>query len=164
MTDVIEVWSDGSGPSKRAIKGQEVRGVGGWAAVLFVVGNPFIDEISGAVEDTTSSRMEMTAVIKALQHITKPSKFLIHADSAYVVNAIRQKWIPNWRRNGWINSKGKPVANRDLWEQLVEEIARHESVSFVKVKGHRGIEHNERCDRLADKAKRQYLDTTAKVR
>jgi hypothetical protein len=98
-----------------------------------------------------------------LQHITKPSKFLIHADSAYVVNAIRQKWIPNWRRNGWINSKGKPVANRDLWEQLAEEIAWHESVSFVKVKGHRGIEHNERCDRLADKAKRQHLDTIAKV-
>ena len=162
--EIIECWVDGSGPSKRAIKGQEVRGVGGWAAVLFVVGNPFIDEISGAVEDTTSSRMEMTAVIKALQHITKPSKFLIHADSAYVVNAIRQKWIPNWRRNGWINSKGKPVANRDLWEQLVEEIARHESVAFVKVKGHIGIKHNERCDRLADRAKRQYLDTTAKVR
>ncbi len=131
--------------------------------MLFVVGNPFIDEISGAAEDATSSRMEIMAVIKALQHIKKPSKFLIHADSAYVVNAVRQNWFATWQRNGWINSKGNPVANRDLWEMLLLEMEWHLSITFVKVKGHTGIHFNERCDRLADAAKRLCLDTSARV-
>lgn len=161
MIDVIEAWTDGSGPSKKAVKGKEVRGVGGWAALLFVVGNPFIDEISGAVEDTTSSRMEITAVIKALNHIQRPSKFLMHVDSAYVVNACRQNWFARWQSNGWINSKGNRVANRDLWEELIELLAWHESVTFVKVKGHSGLQHNHRVDRLADAAKRQHLDMIA---
>lgn len=164
MIDVIEAWSDGSGPSIASKKGEVTRGTGGWAALLFVVGNPFIDEIYGAVENTTSSRMEITAVIKALNHIQRPSRFILHVDSAYVVNACRQDWFSKWRVNGWINSKGKPVANRDLWEELIEAIEWHESVTFAKVKGHSGLKHNERVDRLADAAKRAHLDTTAFVR
>lgn len=151
---MIIAYSDGSGPSNIAKKGESLRGTGGWAAVLFVVGNPFMDEISGAVDNTTSARMEITAVIKILQHIKKPSRFLIHADSAYVVNAVSQNWFAGWKRNNWINSKGAPVANRDLWESLIEEMEWHLSVSFVKVRGHSGITMNERADRLADAAKR----------
>lgn len=157
LIDVIECWTDGSGPSKKAVKGKEVRGTGGWAALMFLVGNPFVHEISGAVENTTSSRMEITAVLKALHHIQRPSTFLMHVDSAYVVNACRQNWFAKWQRNGWVNSKGKPVANQDLWRELMEAIEWHEAVTFVKVKGHSGLQHNHRVDRLADAAKRAHL-------
>ncbi|MDO4540260.1 MAG: ribonuclease HI [Syntrophomonadaceae bacterium] len=122
-------------------------GPGGWGAVLMA--GQHRKEASGGEAMTTNQRMELTAVIEALKLLKvtgHPVK--VYSDSAYVVNAFNQHWIENWRRNGWINSKKDPVANRELWEDLWG-LTRKNEVTFHKVKGHAGDEHNERCDFLA---------------
>jgi ribonuclease HI len=121
-------------------------GPGGWAAVLKY--GEHMKEISGGEKNTTNQRMEMRAVIEALRVLKEPCAVIIHSDSAYVVNCFKQKWHVNWQKNGWRNSKGETVSNRDLWEDLLHEIARHK-VKFQKVKGHAGVAWNERCDELA---------------
>jgi ribonuclease HI len=75
----------------------------------------------------------------------------VYSDSAYVVNAFQQNWIKNWQRNGWKNSKKEPVANQELWRELVEQCEKNH-LTLQKVKGHAGQEWNERCDELARKA------------
>lgn len=92
--------------------------------------------------------MEIQAVVAALESLKKPCRVTIHSDSAYVVNCLTQKWYVKWQKNGWTNSKGEPVQNRDLWEALLAAIQPHQ-VSFKKVKGHAGVAWNERCDQLA---------------
>jgi ribonuclease HI len=72
----------------------------------------------------------------------------VHVDSSYVKNAFTNGWIARWQRNGWTSVQRQPVKNRELWQELVAEVARHE-VEWVKVRGHRGVELNERVDRLA---------------
>ncbi|MCL6626213.1 ribonuclease HI [Alicyclobacillus shizuokensis] len=121
-------------------------GPGGWAAVL--VHQDQRKEISGGERLTTNQRMELTAVCEALERLHYPCQVMLYSDSAYVVNCIRQRWYVNWRRNGWRNSKGEPVQNRDLWERLLGLLETHQ-VQFGKVKGHAGVVLNERCDQLA---------------
>lgn len=121
-------------------------GPGGWAAILTYKGKE--KELSGGEAHTTNQRMEITAVYEALCHMTEPCDVVVYSDSAYVINCFKQKWYVNWRRNGWMNSKGEPVQNRDLWEKLLEQTERHR-VRFEKVKGHAGDVMNERCDQLA---------------
>ena len=122
-------------------------GPGGWAAVLTYKGAA--REISGGERDTTNQRMELTAAYEALHTLKYPCRVTVHSDSAYLINGFRQKWYEAWQRNGWKNSKGQPVQNRDLWEKLLAEVGRHTDVTFSKVKGHAGVELNERCDELA---------------
>lgn len=124
-------------------------GPGGWAAVLQY--GEHVKEVSGGEQHTTNQRMEVRAVTEALRCLKHPCSVVVHSDSAYVINCFRQKWYTGWQRNGWKNSKGDPVQNRDLWEQLLAEVARHE-VQFEKVKGHAGVAWNERCDELARQA------------
>lgn len=121
-------------------------GPGGWAAVLKF--GEHIREVSGGERQTTNQRMEIQAVVEALQALKESCHVKIHSDSAYVVNCIKQKWYVNWQKNGWRNSKGDPVQNKDLWEALLSAMQRHR-VEFVKVKGHAGVAWNERCDELA---------------
>lgn len=121
-------------------------GPGGWAAVLKF--GEHIREVSGGERQTTNQRMEIQAVVEALQALKESCHVKIHSDSAYVVNCIKQKWYVNWQKNGWRNSKGEPVQNKDLWEALLSAMQRHR-VEFVKVKGHAGVAWNERCDELA---------------
>lgn len=149
---VIEAWTDGSGDTRPPK-------IGGWSAIVKLPGSPFMQELSGAAPGTTSQRMEMTAVIEMLKHFTEPRHFIIHCDSAYVVNCFADNWIAGWRRRGWLTSKGSIVANRDLWEKLEAEMNKHHSVKFIKVAGHAGHEHNERADKLAGEARRKYRDT-----
>lgn len=134
----VEIYTDG------ACSGNP--GPGGWAAILTYEGHE--KEISGGETQTTNQRMELKAVEQALHHLKEPCDVVLHSDSAYVVNCFKQKWYVGWQKNGWKNSKGDPVQNRDLWELLLAEVERH-TVHFEKVKGHAGVEMNERCDELA---------------
>lgn len=108
-------------------------------------------ELSGADENTTNNRMELTAVIEALQQLKEACKVRLYSDSAYVVNCFRQGWIKNWQKNGWLNSKKQPVENRDLWMKLLKLMEMHD-VEYIKVKGHSDNEWNNHCDRLAREA------------
>lgn len=121
-------------------------GPGGWAAVLKF--GEHVKEISGGAPQTTNQRMEIQSVAEALKTLKEPCQVTIHSDSAYVVNCFKQKWYVNWQKNGWRNSKGDAVQNRDLWEMLLEAMKPHR-VAFKKVKGHAGVAWNERCDELA---------------
>lgn len=121
-------------------------GAGGWGAILFH--GKHKKEISGFENNTTNNRMELTAVIKALQMLKSPCNVELYSDSAYVVNAFLQGWIDNWRSNGWIGSDKKQVKNIELWQELDRLIGIH-AVHFNKVKGHADNEYNNRCDALA---------------
>ncbi len=121
-------------------------GRGGWAWA--VPAGPYA---SGAEPQTTNQRMEITAVAKALEALKGP--VLVMSDSTYVVNCFRDRWWEGWRRRGWRNSAGKPVANRDLWEPLIElALDPSRSVRFGWVKGHSGDTMNDRVDLLATEA------------
>ena len=121
-------------------------GPGGWGAILMAGGRS--KELSGGEAHTTNNRMELMAVIKALEALNRPCHADIYSDSAYVVNAFNQNWIANWQRNNWKNSAKAEVANVDLWKTLLNLTSVHEVV-FHKVKGHADNEYNNRCDQLA---------------
>ena len=125
-------------------------GPGGWGAVLLYGRNK--KEISGAEAMTTNERMELLAVVKALEALKGAGWDVeVHSDSAYVVNAFNQKWLDKWQLNGWKNSKKEDVANQDLWRELLK-LTSLNRVTMKKVKGHSGVELNERCDQLARQA------------
>jgi ribonuclease HI len=105
-------------------------------------------ELSGGEPNTTNNRMELMAVIRSLQLLTRPCEVDLYSDSAYVVNAFNENWIEGWQRKGWVNSAKHPVANKDLWLELIEQCNIHK-VNFIKVKGHADNEFNNRCDELA---------------
>ena len=124
-------------------------GPGGWAAILIYGDSERV--VTGAEKLTTNNRMELGAVVGALQVLKEPCKAAVHTDSAYIANAFNDGWIKNWIKRGWMTAGRKPVKNRDLWEALLELMKRHE-VTFVKVKGHADDELNNRVDRLAVEA------------
>lgn len=121
-------------------------GPGGWGVVLMAGGHT--KELSGGDRNTTNNKMELTAVIKGLEALTRPCKVNLYSDSAYVINAFNQHWIDNWQRNGWRNKAREEVANVDLWKKLLILTSKHD-VTFIKVKGHADNEYNNRCDKLA---------------
>jgi ribonuclease HI len=122
-------------------------GPGGWAWAV-EGGSP---QASGGEPLTTNQRMEVTAVLEALGAL--PGDVRIVSDSTYVVNCFRQRWWQGWRRKGWRNSQGRPVANRDLWEPLVAAVVDSgRTVEFSWVKGHSGDRMNDLVDRLATEA------------
>ena len=134
----VELYTDG------ACSGNP--GPGGWGAIL--VAGAKEKELAGGEADTTNQRMELQAVIEGLRALKRPCKVTVYSDSAYFINALEKKWYVNWRKNGWKNSKGEAVKNRDLWEALLQEMERHQLL-LQKVKGHSGHHYNERCDALA---------------
>ena len=136
----IEAFTDG------ACKGNP--GPGGWGVVLRM--GQHERELSGHEAHTTNNRMELTAVIRALDALKEPCHVALHTDSRYVIDGIT-KWIFGWQKNGWINSQKKPVLNADLWQQLLESRKRHR-IDWIWVKGHDGHPENERADRLASDA------------
>ncbi len=126
---------------------------GGWG-VIVSFGNSQVEQISGGEKNTTNQRMELMACIKALEYVRAKgidAHTDIYTDSAYVVNCFRDRWYENWRRNGWVNAKKKPVENKDLWRRLLD-LAESTDVSFHKVTGHSGEELNEAANELAQKA------------
>ena len=140
----VEIFTDG------ACKGNP--GPGGWAALLRMGRHE--KELVGGSPQTTNNRMEMQAVIAALEALTSPCEVTLHTDSRYVIDGITG-WIHGWKRNGWRNAARKPVANADLWQQLDTAAVRHR-IGWEWVKGHAGHPENERVDRLAsEEAERQ---------
>lgn len=125
-------------------------GPGGWGVILQARrGEEIVKEreLSGGAPETTNNRMELTAAIRALETLERPSDITIVTDSTYVRDGIT-KWIHGWKRNGWKTSAKKPVKNDDLWQTLDNLTSSHR-VSWDWVKGHAGHPENERADKLA---------------
>ncbi len=120
-------------------------GPGGWGAILKY--GDIEREISGGEKETTNNRMELLAVIKALEALKEPCKAALYTDSQYIVNAINKGWLKGWKVKGWKRKDGE-LKNPDLWQRLDKLISVHE-VSFNWVKGHSDNEFNNRCDALA---------------
>jgi Ribonuclease HI len=139
---VISVYTDGGCDLKKG-------GLGAWAYVIRYP-DGFVVENCGALMGTTNNRMELMAVIKALEEIEFGKPIRVVTDSEYVAKGVTV-WSRNWVRNGWQTRDGKPVLNRDLWEHLLQLFQMH-MVTFETVKGHSGHAQNERCDQLCTAA------------
>ncbi|HTL20643.1 MAG TPA: ribonuclease HI [Steroidobacteraceae bacterium] len=137
---MIEIYTDG------ACRGNP--GPGGWAALLRM--GEHEREISGGEAQTTNNRMELTAVIRALEALTRPVQARVYTDSEYVRRGMSE-WLPAWKLRGWRTADRKPVKNQDLWQQLDELRTRHQ-LEWQWVPAHSGIADNERVDRLANEA------------
>lgn len=137
----VEIYTDG------ACLGNP--GPGGWSAILRYGSHE--KELSGGEPQTTNQRMELLAAIKGLEALKRPCSVTLYSDSAYLINAFRERWFDRWQATGWRRRDKKDVENRDLWERLLELAAVHQ-IEWTKVKGHAGHEFNERCDRLARRA------------
>ncbi len=136
----VEIYTDG------ACRGNP--GPGGWAVMLTWDGH--VRELSGAERETTNNRMELTAVIRALEALKRPMPVRLYTDSQYVRQGITE-WLPQWKQRGWRTADRKPVKNRDLWEALDAAAARHR-IEWRWVRGHAGVPGNERVDALANAA------------
>ena len=112
--------------------------------------------VSKGYKFTTNNRMELTAVIEALDALKEPRRATLTTDSTYVCDAINKGWVYSWKKNGWKKSDKKPALNVDLWEKLLNLLDNHK-VTFCWVKGHNGHKYNERCDKLAVGEYQQYL-------
>ncbi len=121
-------------------------GPGGYGAIL--VYGAHEKELSGAEANTTNNRMELMAVITALEALRRPCDVVITSDSTYVVNAVTKGWLKNWEAKQFMKTKTTPVPNAELWRRLLAAMQPH-AVRFVWVRGHNGHAYNERCDRLA---------------
>lgn len=135
--DFVDIYTDG------ACSGNP--GPGGWGALLVWRGRE--RELRGGERDTTNNRMELTAAIRALEALDRPSRVRLHTDSVYLRDGIT-RWIRRWKTNGWRTAAGKPVKNVDLWRRLDAAAAGHD-LRWRWVKGHSGHPGNERADRLA---------------
>ncbi len=121
-------------------------GPGGWAAIL--IRGSHEKELSGGEPQTTNNRMELTAVISALEALKEPCAVDLYTDSRYIVDALEKGWAKRWRSRGWMRSGKEKALNPDLWARLLDLCDRHQ-VSLHWVRGHNGDPYNERCDELA---------------
>ena len=123
-------------------------GAGGWAAIIIDCETGEVIELHDGTGQTTNNRMEMTAAISALGKVPSNSTVELYTDSQYLKNAFTKGWIVNWKRNGWRTANGKAVLNQDLWLKL-DKLMSSREVNLKWVKGHAGLNYNERCDELA---------------
>ena len=138
----VEIFSDG------ACRGNP--GPGGWGVLLRY--NSHEKKLYGGEVHTTNNRMELTAVIKALNALKKGCRVSLTTDSQYVHKGVT-KWLHNWQNNGWKNSAKKEIKNLDLWQELIEAMQRHKhQIQWYWIKGHSGHEENEIADMLANRA------------
>lgn len=121
-------------------------GPGGWGAILMYGRHK--KELSGGEDPTTNNRMELSAVIAALEQLKEPCVVELYSDSTYVVDAIEKGWAAAWQKKGWRKADKKPALNADLWERLLE-LARVHTLHLHWVKGHAENEYNNRCDEMA---------------
>ncbi len=124
---------------------------GGWAAIL-TAPDGAETVLTGGEYPTTNNRMELMAALEGLSATPEGSEVELVTDSSYLANAIAKGWLDGWQRKGWRTASKQPVANRDLWERMIEELARHSRVRPTLVRGHAGHPVNERADRLAVEA------------
>ncbi len=133
-------------------------GPGGWAFVLRHVPSGKEKECSGGERETTNNRMEMTAVIRGLEALKRPTTIELFTDSTYVGKGLVE-WLPKWKANGWRRREGgrlQAIKNEDLWRQLDQLLGRHR-LRVTHVRGHSGHVENERCDTLAVAAYQKFL-------
>ena len=145
MTQLVEIYADG------ACKGNP--GPGGWGAWLQYDGTQ--KSLCGGEKLTTNNRMELTAVIRALEALKRPCAVKIYTDSVYVQKGISE-WIIGWKARNWRTADKKPVKNDDLWKDL-DALANQHSIEWIWVKGHAGNEGNERADALANEGVATFL-------
>lgn len=126
---------------------------GGWAAIL-TAPDGAETVLTGGEYPSTNNRMELMGALEGLAATPPGSRVDLVTDSTYLANAISKGWLDGWQRKGWRTSSKQPVANRDLWERMIRELARHDVVTTTIVRGHAGHEANERADRLAVEAAR----------
>ena len=138
MTQLVEMYTDG------ACRGNP--GKGGWGVLLRY--GEAEKALYGGEKLTTNNRMELTAVIKGLEALTKSCRIKITTDSKYVLQGVTE-WMPNWKKRNWRTANKKPVLNVELWKQLDELVAQHE-IEWDWVKGHSGHPENELADQLAN--------------
>ncbi|MDP1682965.1 MAG: ribonuclease HI [Burkholderiales bacterium] len=136
---IVEIFTDG------ACKGNP--GPGGWGALLRY--DKTEKELCGGERLTTNNRMELLAVIRALESLKRRCVVKLHTDSQYVQKGISE-WIINWKKRGWKTADKKPVKNEDLWREL-DQLATQHDIDWIWVKGHAGHDGNERADALANK-------------
>ncbi len=146
MSKIVEIYTDG------ACKGNP--GVGGWGAWMKY--NEQEKSLFGGEENTTNNRMEMTAVIRALEALKRPSVVKLYTDSVYVQKGMME-WMAGWKAKNWRTANKKPVKNDDLWKQL-DTLSNQHQIEWVWVKGHAGNEGNERADQLANAGVAQVLN------
>jgi ribonuclease HI len=138
-SSAVRIYADG------ACRGNP--GPGGWGAIIMTGGSEM--ELFGGVPQTTNNRMELTAVVRALEALEHSSTVEVYTDSQYVQKGISE-WLPDWKRRGWRTADKKPVKNVDLWQEL-ERVAGRHRVTWHWVKGHAGHPENERADELANR-------------
>lgn len=139
MSEEVVIYTDG------ACKGNP--GPGGWGALLVYKGVE--RELWGGEADTTNNRMELSAAIQSLASLTRSCRVKLVTDSEYVMRGM-QEWLPNWKKRGWKTAARQPVKNADLWQQLDEQVNRHQ-ITWQWVRGHTGHPGNERADQLANR-------------
>jgi ribonuclease HI len=140
MSEIVDIYTDG------ACRGNP--GPGGWGALLRYGDHE--KTLYGGEQDTTNNRMELMAVISALEHLKRPCKVRLTTDSQYVQKGITE-WLANWKKRGWKTAAKKPVKNADLWQRLEQAAGRHQ-VDWHWVRGHTGHAENEQADALANQA------------
>lgn len=121
-------------------------GPGGWGSILMY--GEHQKELSGGENPSTNNRMEMMAVIRALEALKEPCIVDLYSDSKYVLDSLEKGWAVGWRKRGWIKSDKKPALNADLWEILLNLYEKHQ-INLHWVKGHSTNQFNNRCDELA---------------
>ena len=134
----IQIFTDG------ACSGNP--GPGGWGAILRYKAHE--KELSGGEAETTNNRMELMALIAALEQLKEPCKIDLCSDSQYVINGLQKGWAKGWRARGWKKADKSPALNSDLWARLLDLSEAH-TIHYNWIKGHAGHPENERCDRLA---------------
>lgn len=139
MVNATQIYTDG------ACRGNP--GPGGWGALLRHGASE--KELYGAEPDTTNNRMELTAVIRALEHLKRPATVVLTSDSQYVLKGVTE-WMEGWKKRGWKTASKAPVKNKDLWERL-DQLQREHEISWQWIKGHSGHTENERVDALANR-------------
>jgi len=138
MVNKIIIFTDGSSRGNP--------GPGGWGAIINE--NDKVVELGGGEKLTTNNRMELLGAINALKTLQKTKKeIILNTDSSYLINGIT-KWVYSWQKKNWKNSFKEDVANKDLWEKLIE-VSKNKKIKWNHVDGHSGISGNERCDEIA---------------
>ncbi len=137
MSKHVEIYTDG------ACSGNP--GPGGWGVLLRYGAHE--KEMCGGEDDTTNNRMEMMAVIKALEALSKRSNIKLYTDSKYVLQGVTE-WMDGWKAKNWKTASKKPVKNKDLWQEIDALVQQHD-IEFIWVKGHAGHPDNEKADELA---------------
>lgn len=156
----IEIFTDGASRGN----GSE-DAIGAYGALLQVLENDEIihqKTISEAFKGVTNNKMELMAVVKALSLLQYPCKVTLYTDSKYVCDTINKRWLSGWVAKNWITSTKKPVANQDLWKELIPLIDKHD-VEFVWVKGHASNEGNIKADLLCNEAMDKYISNEGEI-